>query len=141
MTRKMSVKFLVYDKAAVAKPGDAVERLLKTGEDSCHSLAVTDIFDLEAGDEPRFEQAMAAIDRDFDQVLAKLSASLGRPAFKGTDKDKKFPGWAGTGYRVAFWKKAGRIVYLHVTHVGTVAPVELNLGIVKGPPKNWAAGA
>ena len=38
------------------------------------------------------------------------------------------------------WKNGKRILYLHITHVGTVAPVELTLGVVTGPPKNWAFG-
>ena len=136
----MATKFLTYDKAAIAKPRVVVDRLLQAKEDGCHSLAVADCYDLEDGEESLFEEALVAINRDFAGVLAKLSASLGEPAFAGTDKDKKFPPWAGTGYRVAYRKTGKRIVYLHVTHVGTVAPIELNLGVVTGPPKNWAVG-
>jgi hypothetical protein len=136
----MATKFLTYDKAAIARPGVVVDRLLQSKDDVCHPLAISDCFDLEDGDEERFEEALAAINRDFAGVAAKLSASLGEPAFAGTDKDKKFPTWAGTGYRVAYWKAGKRIVYLHITHVGSVAPVELNLGVVTGPPKNWVVG-
>jgi hypothetical protein len=136
----MATKFLEYDKVAIAKPGVIVDRLLETKDDTCRSLAITDCYDLEGGDESLFEEAVAAINREFDGVLAKLSASLGVPAFAGTDKDKKFPPWAGTGYRVAYWKRGKRIVYLHITHVGTVAPLELNLGVVTGPPEDWAVG-
>jgi hypothetical protein len=136
----MAAKFLTYDKAAIAKPGIIVERLLRTKEDACHPLAVSDCYDLEDDEEPLFEEALAAINRDFAGVLARLAASLGEPAFAGADKDKGFPTWAGTGYRVAYWKNGKRILYLHITHVGTVAPVELNLGVVTGPPKNWAVG-
>jgi hypothetical protein len=136
----MATKFLTYDKAAIAKPGAIVERLLETKDDACHSLAVTDCYDLEDGDESLFEDALVAVNREFDGVLVKLSASLGKPAFAGTDKDKGFPAWAGTGYRVAYWKCGKRVAYLHITHVGSVAPVELNLGVVTGPSKNWAVG-
>jgi hypothetical protein len=136
----MTTKFLPYDKAAIAKPGTVAEQLLASREDACHPLAVSDCYDLEDGDEERFEEALTAIHRVFDQTLSKLSASLGEPVFAGTDKDKKYPPWAGTGYRVAFWKNAKRIVYLHITHVGSVAPIELNLGVVTGPPKDWAVG-
>jgi len=136
----MATKFLEYDKVAIAKPGDIVERLLETKDDTCHSLVVTDCYDLEDGEESLFEEALVALNRDFDGVLTKLSASLGKPAFAGADKDKKCPIWASTGYRVAYWKEGKRIMYLHITHVGTVAPVELNLGVVTGPPKDWAVG-
>jgi hypothetical protein len=137
----MATKFLTYDKAAIAKPKAIVDRLLQTKEDDCHSLAISDIYDLEDGDEEHFEEALVSINRDFDAVLARLSASLGNPVFAGTDKDKKCPIWATTGYRVAYWKNGKRIVYLHLTHVGTVAPLELVLGVVTGPPKDWAIGA
>ena len=136
----MATKFLEYDKAAIAKPGVIVERLLGTKDDACHSLAVTDCYDLEDGDESLFEDALVAVNREFDGVLAKLSTTLGAPAFAGTHKDKGFPAWAGTGYRVVYWKSGKRVAYLHITHVGSVAPVELNLGVVTGPPKNWAVG-
>jgi hypothetical protein len=136
----MAVKFLTYDKGAIAKPKIIADRLLQAKEDTCHPLAVSDCYDLEDGEESLFEEALIAVNRDFDGVLAKLSAALGEPAFAGTDKDKKFPPWAGTGYRVAYWKDRKRILYLHITHVGTVAPVELTLGVVTGPPKNWAVG-
>ena len=141
MSVTMAIKFLTYDKSAIARPANVVDRLFKNKEDECHSLAVSECYDLEDEDEELFEEALAAINRDFDQVLARLSASLGKPVFSGTDKDKGFPPWAGTGYRVAYWKNAKRILYLHITHVGTVAPVELNLGVTTGPPKNWAVGA
>ena len=136
----MATKFLTYDKAAIAKPKAIVDRLLQTKEDDDHPLAISDIYDLEDGDEALFEEALVAINRDFDAVLAKLSASLGEPTFAGTNKDKKFPIWASTGYRVAYWKNGKRIVYIHITHVGTVAPLELVLGVVTGPPKDWAVG-
>ena len=136
----MATKFLTYDKAAIAKPDAVVDRLLKSKEDSCHSLATSDCYDLEDGDEAKFEQALADIQRDFDSLVPKLSAKLGEPVFSGGHQDKKFPTWAGTGYRVAYWKSSKRLVYLHITHVGSVAPVELNLGVVTGPPKKWFVG-
>ena len=136
----MATKFLTYDQAAIARPGAVVERLLGTKDDACRSLAVTDCYDLEDGDESLFEEALVAVHREFAGVLARLSAALGEPAFAGTNKDRKFPPWAGTGYRVAYWKTGKRVVYLHITHVGSVAPVELNLGVVTGPPKDWAVG-
>jgi hypothetical protein len=136
----MATKFLTYDKAGLARPQGVADRLLQAKDDSAHSLAVTDCYDLEDGEEEQFEEALAAVNREFDGVLARLTAALGEPAYTGTDKDKKFPSWAGTGYRVAYWKSGKRIVYLHITHVGSVAPVELTLGVVTGPPKNWAVG-
>ena len=136
----MATKFLTYDKAAITKPRVVVDCLLQTKEDGCHALAVSDCYDLADGEESHFNEALVAINRDFENVLAKLAASLGEPAFAGNDKDERFPTWAGTGYRVAYWKNGKRIVYIHITHAGAVAPVELNLGVVTGPPKNWEVG-
>ena len=136
----MPTKFLKYDKSAIAQPGTVAERLLQTPEDSCYWLAVSDCYNLEAGDESLFEEALDTINHDFDRVLATLSASLGEPAFVGTDKDEQYPTWAGTGYRVAYWMNGKRILYLHVTHVGTIAPLELNLGVVTSPARNWVVG-
>lgn len=137
----MSVKFLKFDTAAISDPKSIIDPWLTAKKDDCHPLAVTDCFDLEGGDQRPFSEALAVVNKHFDTIVLKLSKAYGEPTFSGTDKDAKFPAWAGTGYRVAFWKTGKRIIYLHITHIGTIAPVELNLGVVTGPPRNWLAGA
>jgi hypothetical protein len=46
------------DKAAIAKPKIIAERLLQAKENACHSLAVSDIYDLDDGEESLFEEAL-----------------------------------------------------------------------------------
>lgn len=125
---------------AVGKPEAIVKKLLASSDDDlCVIKESESFFDDEA--QERFDDDLVEIDTTFDDVLAKLIKTQGKPVFSGRDKDKKFPKWGQTGYRVAFWKVGKRILYLHLSHVDKEMPLELLIGVVGDPPpKDWFVG-
>lgn len=76
----------------------------------------------------------------FDDVVGKLTGVYGKPAFTGAHTDDNYPSWGRSGYRLAYWNVAQRILYVHITHADPEVPLELTLGVVDGPPEGWFIG-
>ena len=87
-----------------------------------------------------FAERMNELGKAFEKAERQVVDVLGSPSLTAAPCDGRLPPWAQSGYRLSSWKVDERMIYLHVTHRNTELPIELTLGVVKGPPTGWVIG-
>jgi len=121
-------------------PGEVAPQLLNSEEhdNEVVLLETEDFYNDEAMSE--FDTRFEAMVQEFAKAEEKLGEIYGTPAFTGDENQPEFPQWANSGHRLAYWNVDGRILYLHITQTDKELPLELTLGVVDGPPKQWYIG-
>lgn len=121
-------------------PAELSVQLLESDEHDNELVltATEDFYDDVARSE--FDSRFEAMASEFSEAQEKLAEIYGQPVFTGDSNHSEFPEWASSGHRLAFWNVGGRILYLHITQTDKDLPLELTLGVVDGPPKEWYIG-
>lgn len=83
----------------------------------------------EPEDREHFESTYAAYQTFFAETVARLTAILGVPDFRGTWEAADFPDWAH-GSEIAIWSQVGSPLWLRIEHEDRELPILIALARV-----------